>query len=162
MGQAGRWRNLFGLSKSEPSYVPAMHPGHSASGEVVTGRDPDWSRYDECMRVSVVGESYRQVALMRVSRCPPSGEHGYECSAELVREPENPHDPYAIKVEVDGEHVGYLPRGTAKRFNKRIRLLNEQGKRAICMAFIGRGGDNPNLGITLRIPYEGEILQGKR
>ncbi len=63
---------------------------------------------------------------------------------------------------VDGEHVGYLPRGTAKRFNKRIRLLNEQGKRAICMAFIGRGGDHPNLGITLRIPYEGEILQGKR
>jgi hypothetical protein len=53
-------------------------------------------------------------------------------------------------------------RGSAKRFNKRIRLLNEQGKRAICMAFIGRGGDNPNLGITLRIPYEGEILQGKR
>jgi hypothetical protein len=30
------------------------------------------------------------------------------------------------------------------------------------MAFIGRGGDHPNLGITLRIPYEGEILQGKR
>jgi hypothetical protein len=43
---------------------------------------------------------------MRISRCPPSGEHGYECSAELVREPENPHDPYAIKVESTGSTSG--------------------------------------------------------
>jgi hypothetical protein len=30
------------------------------------------------------------------------------------------------------------------------------------MAYIGRGGENPNLGINLRLPYDGEILQGKQ
>lgn len=28
----------------------------------------------------------------------------------LVREPENPHDPHAIRVEWQGEKLGYLPR----------------------------------------------------
>lgn len=132
------------------------------TGRVVTGEQPDWSRYDNCMQVSVVGESHYQDALVRVSKCPPSGEHGYECSAELVLEPDNPHDKFAVRVEVDGEHVGYLPRGTAKRFGKRLRGLKEQGEKAICMAYIGRRPDHPNLGVNLRIPYDGEILQGKR
>jgi hypothetical protein len=29
---------------------------------------------------------------------------------ELVPEPENPHDPRAIRVEVYGHHIGYVPR----------------------------------------------------
>jgi hypothetical protein len=130
------------------------------TGEVVTGKPVDWSRYDGCMKVSVVGESHRQEALARVSQSPPSGEHGYECGAELVLEPDNPHDRFAVKVVVAGEHVGYLPRGTAKRFGKRLRELEAQGQRTICMAYIGRGPDHPNLGISLRIPYDGALLGG--
>lgn len=140
----------------------ASRDGHSMTGEVVTGRPVDWSRYDDCMHVQVAGESFYQPALIKVSKCPKRGDHGYECSAELVLDPENLYDKFAIRVEVDGELVGHLPKGTAKRLNKRLRLLKERGGRAICMAYIGRGGDNPNLGISLRIPYDGEILQGKR
>jgi hypothetical protein len=78
------------------------------------------------------------------------------------RDADNPHDKFAVRVEVDGEHVGHLPRGTAKHFGKRLRGLKGQGKKAICMAYVGRGPDHPNLGVSLRIPYDGEILQGKR
>jgi hypothetical protein len=162
MGEASKWRKLFGLERPKPPrYAPAARPGHSMTGKVVTGVAPDWSRYDGCMSVNVVGESYYQPALIRVSKCPARGERGYECSAELVLEPENPHDPFAVRVEVDGELVGHLPRGSARRFGKRLRALKEEGRPAICMAYIGRGTEYPNLGIRLRIPYDGEILQGK-
>jgi HIRAN domain-containing protein len=161
--EAGFWRRLFGLDEVKKEPVPAAHPGHSMSGKVVTGQPVDWSRYDDCMRVSVVGESHYQDALIRVSKCPPTGEHGYECAAELVLEPDNPYDKFAVKVMVDGLHVGYLPKGTAKRLGKRLRGLATSGRRAVCMAYIGRAASgNPNLGISLRIPYDGEILQGRR
>lgn len=131
------------------------------TGRVVTDIEPDWSRYDGCMKVPVVGESFYQPALIAVSRCPAEGRYGYECSAELVLEPENPHDKFAVRVEVQGQLVGHLSRGTARRLGKRLRSLKAKGTPAICMAYIGRGDDNPNLGVNLRLPYNGEILQGK-
>jgi len=155
-------RNFLGKLFGPKRVVAAAHPGHSMAGKVVTGIEPDWSRYDNCMRINVVGESFYQPALKRVSQCPAKGEHGYECSAELVLDPDNPHDKFAVRVEVDGELVGHLPRGTARRLGKRLRGLKEEGKQAICMAYIGQGEGNPNLGISLRVPYDGEILQGKR
>ncbi len=33
-------------------------------------------------------------------------------NVELVEEPDNPHDPNAIKVIIDGVHVGYIKRGS--------------------------------------------------
>ena len=102
------------------------------------------------MRVNVVGESHYQDALKQVSQCPSRGEHGYECGAELVLEPDNPFDKFAVKVMVNGQHVGYLPRGTAKRLGKRLRGLETEGRRPLCMAYIGRAAEgNPNLGISL-------------
>ena len=41
--------------------------------------------------------------------------------AELVPEPDNPEDPNAIKVLVDGVHVGYLKAGSCARVHKMIR-----------------------------------------
>ncbi len=40
---------------------------------------------------------------------------------ELVPEPENPHDPKAIKVVVDGQHVGYIKAGSCAHLHKVIR-----------------------------------------
>lgn len=154
------WQKLFGLEEKRVGWAPPIRPGHSATGEVVTGRAPDWSRYDECMKLPVVGESYRQAALVAVSDCPPNGEHGYECSAELVPEPDNEHDKFAVKVIVKGQHVGYLSKGNARRYSKRIQELNAAGSLAICMAYIGRQDGGP-LGVSLRLPYDGEILQNR-
>lgn len=41
--------------------------------------------------------------------------------AELVQEPDNPVDPNAIKVLVDGLHVGYIKAGSCAHLNKVIR-----------------------------------------
>ena len=42
-------------------------------------------------------------------------------TAELIPEPENPEDPNAIKVLVDGVHVGYIKSGSCARIHKLIR-----------------------------------------
>lgn len=39
---------------------------------------------------------------------------------KLVPEPENPHDPNAVKVVVDGEHIGYIKKGSCKHILKLI------------------------------------------
>ena len=39
---------------------------------------------------------------------------------ELLPEPENPHDPNAVKVVVDGEHIGYIKKGSCKHILKLI------------------------------------------
>ena len=41
--------------------------------------------------------------------------------AELVPEPENPEDPKAIKVLVDGVHVGYIKAGSCAHIHKLIK-----------------------------------------
>ena len=44
---------------------------------------------------------------------------------ELIPEPENPHDPNAIKVCMDGIHVGYIKKGSISRVKN---LLAKGGK----------------------------------
>lgn len=41
--------------------------------------------------------------------------------AELEPEPDNPHDPNAIKVLVDGRLIGYIKAGSCARVHKKIR-----------------------------------------
>lgn len=36
----------------------------------------------------------------------------YASKVELIPEPENPHDPHAIRVVVDGVHIGYIKSGS--------------------------------------------------
>ena len=116
---------------------------------------------DELMRwrnVSVVGESHYQEALWAATGLTNSGERvEVECIAELVREPDNPVDPGAIMVQVKGQCVGYLSRGVARLYRKRINEMHAAGQPTICDAFIGglvEGSENPNLGITLKFPVQ--------
>lgn len=88
----------------------------------------------------VAGTSYRQEAIRAMGRKNPDynltkkellkrwpdGVTVYEYTfspkkAELVPEPENPHDPKAIKVLVDGVHVGYIKAGSCAHIHKLIR-----------------------------------------
>ena len=41
-----------------------------------------------------------------------------EHSLELIPEPENKHDPNAIKVIVDGQHIGYVPAKECEKVKK--------------------------------------------
>ena len=44
----------------------------------------------------------------------------YPKNIELVPEPDNPHDTKAIKVIIDGEHVGYIKQGSCPRIHNLI------------------------------------------
>lgn len=45
----------------------------------------------------------------------------YPSKAELIPEPDNPYDPKAIKVIVDGKHVAYIKKGSCAHLLKAIR-----------------------------------------
>lgn len=42
-------------------------------------------------------------------------------NVELIPEPDNPHDPRAIKVVINGQHIGYIKKGSCGRIHN---LLN--------------------------------------
>ena len=44
----------------------------------------------------------------------------YANHVELVPEPDNPNDPNAIKVVVDGQHIGYIKKGSCAHVRKLI------------------------------------------
>lgn len=69
--------------------------------------------------VPVVGESFYQPALRAIT-CTEEGEAvECDCIAELVPEPENPHDSNAVKVVIDGSKVGHLSRANAVKYGPR-------------------------------------------
>ena len=80
--------------------------------EVVDGKTfkgDDWRRLmrlkeeSKVQVIPVVGITFRQDALKMAMGGPPS--------PNLIPEPENEYDPNAIRIEIGGHHVGYVPRG---------------------------------------------------
>ena len=99
--------------------------------------------------MNVAGESHYQDALHAIAGSG-DGETRFETTAALVPEPSNPHDPNAVKVEIDGRLVGYLPRRAAIAYGPLVRAPAERGRTAVCEAMVaGRGGV---LGVFLRLP----------
>lgn len=105
-------------------------------------------------RVDVAGESNYQAALE--AACGGRQRDGVEhaCTATLRAEPANPYDPNAIRVEVGGELVGYLPRAAAKAFKPVAERLARSGQVGTCAAMIVGGwdrehGDRGHFGIFL-------------
>ena len=58
----------------------------------------------------VHGVSFRQEACLRAYRTESKKPKCW-----LEAEPDNVHDCHAVKVFVNGEHVGYIPRKIARR-----------------------------------------------
>ncbi len=67
----------------------------------------------------------------------------------LVREPDNPHDPNAIRVSLFGLHfMGYIPKGIAKE----LAPMMDSGKRYIAeFVCINAVSYSDTLGITIRV-----------
>ena len=69
--------------------------------------------------VRVAGTSRYQAALLALCGNQRSrAAKPRKVTAQLWREPNNPHDPHAVRVAIDGETVGYLPRDLAPVFNE--------------------------------------------
>jgi HIRAN domain len=112
-------------------------PRWAESGEWLTWGSP---------RNLVAGESYHLGELQ--SLCGEPTENGYlqPVEARFIREPSNPYDPNAWRVEVAGIPIGHARRELAA-------VLSETLDRVGCSSFnvcgVLRGGsfDAPNIGV---------------
>ena len=106
-----------------------------------------WRSWDAPLNV-VRGESRRQDALHAI--CGEPRKQGYlvPVGAKLRREPRNPADKNAIRVEVGGELVGYLARELSEQMSP---VLDKFNCREFAVAGIIRGGSSraPSLGVHL-------------
>ena len=133
-------RNLFRSSqqeKKEDEEDIVVLPGHNE------------------FKLEVVGESYYQDSLTILAQ-----RYGIkkDVTARLVMEDENPKDKNAVRVEIDGNQVGYLSKEVAKIF--RGILIDNKHPHGIgeCQARIFGGyvkdGKKTSYGVWLDIPVE--------
>jgi hypothetical protein len=119
--------------------------------------------------VEVVGESYRQDVLQRVSEQTTGADafldelsgyareraeeapEGCWFRAELVREPTNPADPRAVAVHAAGVgQVGYLRRNVARTYAPVFDAIEALGGNAgSCPAFLIGGEHGKGYGVLL-------------
>jgi hypothetical protein len=121
---------------------------------------------DGSFSVKVAGTSYRQPALERVAGQKQWQSTQQDVVATIVLENGNPHDKNAVRVEIFGEHVGYLARADAMSYRE---MLRGSGRAAIaqqCLAYITGGwerggGDRGHYGVRLDLclPNSG-VLNG--
>lgn len=70
----------------------------------------------------------------------------------LVREPDNPHDPQAIRIEALGHRVGYVPRSENRPL---VRLLEQGAELRGRIVAVDPGGDRweaVRVGVSLYLP----------
>lgn len=74
------------------------------------------SDFDGLIEVKVKGTSFRQEVLEQIAG--PKEEVGkhFRVGVTLRCEPSNPHDQNAIRVEIMGQHIGYVDRDEAALF----------------------------------------------
>ena len=86
----------------------------------------------------IVGESYRQHILRQL------WDDGADdtFTAIMIPENDNPHDRNAVRVDVEGRHVGYLSRETAKDYRA---YMNDQ--RCAVPAHLVKGGPERTIGV---------------
>lgn len=76
---------------------------------------------DHYMTVDIAGLYYHQEELSAIT----DEENTYDGPCQLIQEPENEHDPNAIKVVVKGILAGYIPKDRNVEINKRFSDLLE-------------------------------------
>ena len=112
--------------------------------------------------LAVVGERHYQKVLAEICGSPTERGHRFETDAYLVPENDNPYDSNAVKVMIDGKHVGYLDREAACGFRKVFSKIVPSGTIVKCPALIQGGwdrgeGDRGPFGVKLDLPYTPRI-----
>lgn len=145
------FRLLLALFKR--SKTPTEPPKPMAFSQKVEPHKPtEFSQKVETHRVA--GTSFHQDAIKAMGMKNPDFEmtkRGFQYEGlidkrvyeydfvnrdvELQPEPDNPHDPKAIKVVVDGRHVGYIKAGSCAHIHK----LLAAGRLMRVTGFIGGG-----------------------
>lgn len=143
-------------SESQPE-VPPKQPSLSqqiavSKGNVVT----NLTGYP----LDVVGESNYQHVFKQITDGYRRDSQAIEISAIIALDPLNKYDPYAVRVEISNQIVGYLPKVEAQRIGK---MMREQGVEKAGVQAQIRGGwrtnqhDIGHFGVKLRMPRYGWI-----
>lgn len=123
----------------------ACHQSRRDVGHVTRGRG-------SAVLLSVAGTVHRPEGLAAIvaGRGGPAAVKGENLPAVLRRDPANAHDPNAIRVLVDGVHIGFVPAREAGRFQP---LLVECERRGVLLVGSVRptGGDGGPWGAGLQV-----------
>jgi hypothetical protein len=117
--------------------------------------------------VDAAGESHYQNALEWVGDGRAFfGVRRPLITAELVREPGNPYDPNAVRVQADGRQLAYVPKEDAPRFHAVIDKLAGQGRAATCRAGLTGGwdrgpSDRGSIGLRILTGRQPTIWNGR-
>ncbi len=104
--------------------------------------------------LEIVGEASYQKALWTICRGAVGDRVRHQIVAVLVPEPQNPHDPNAIAVHIEGSVVGYFARDVAVRYGPGLQsLMSRCGRHVALRGVIVGGGYYPDgpgrLGVWL-------------
>ena len=125
------------VGEDKPVQLPAKTPLEEARPRTAPAKVQPAGKHENH---GVAGTSYRQDAIRALGSKNPDfsrskrelqddgliDEQIYEYSfaprrVELQPEPDNPHDPKAIKVVVDGTHIGYIKAGSCAHIHKLLK-----------------------------------------
>lgn len=106
---------------------------------------------------NVVGEGHYQDALALITGGKTEEGHNMLVDALLVPEDDNPHDPLAYCVRINGHRVGYMSREDARSLRAKVKGTNMEGVWLKVPAMI-RGGwrrsadDQGMFGVVFDLP----------
>ena len=114
--------------------------------------------------IEVVGTQAYQDEIWRICGPPtagPAGRAHWHSEAALEPEPENPHDPNAVRVVIGERTVGYLARDLAARVQPALR--RRVARRApVTVPCYATGGflfrDQTRASVGLRLRFDPETL----
>ena len=142
-------------SSERPDFIrkasDSIHGPEAPVVNAINAEAPEGVEYN----YDVVGESFRRdglLALVRSHKAFDTGEiYG---SAVLELEPTNEFDPTAVKVVVEGVHVGYIPKFDSPAVTE---MIKKRGKKEIEVPVrIGFDTNSPEplIGVRLALTVE--------
>ena len=107
----------------------------------------------------IVGESNYQRALKRIAGPKDETSKRPRCTAILILEDDNPHDDKAVRVDIEGQTVGYLDRKMARQYRNQLARQGISARRFQVEAMIVGGwdrgrSDRGHYGVLLDLPMK--------
>lgn len=111
----------------------------------------------DAFAIEVVGVSRRQDVLEDIVERHSRNGRTTTIDALLILEDDNPHDPNAVRVEIDSALIGYLSRENAARYRADLTAAGTPDATVQCKARIVGGfetssGERASFGVRLDLP----------